>query len=560
MSDSESLDYLQPGFDARTLTIPRLRSILVAHNVPYSSSAKKAQLVEIFNEQIVPQSKKILAQRAKAKRTSQGIFDAEGTAYGNPFDDHENPPPPPASTRRSRSPRKASLRVKSEEPEQPILPRQRSPTKRTPRAASRQLQASDTDTGPEMVNRPVSRRSRKTNDAVPQIKTEESDGLFRRTSDVFTSDNPFQSGSSPPLAERPTSSRRKTGGYGDARPVSRLTSSYSTRRRTDGPTYSGDEDMGFAQRFDVPVSQVVRRAKTPDVPPEPVVEAGEEFTVEEQQELAAVEQTVVVRPKSRPASNTSWGTAISVILITAASLYGGWWRQEKIAVGYCDVGKYTSSIPSEIPVPEWAQSVLGTEMIVPRAISETLEPKCEKCPKHAVCHGDFSVTCAPDYILTPHPFSIGGVIPLPPTCEPDGEKARRVQQVVNKAVEELRERTAKFECGELFDEQGVRAESPRIEEQDLKQVISQKRSAKRSKKLDNQEFEDLWGAAIGEIKKAEEIKVEEEVPVVTIEYEIPEPFRTPTSRPPLSLAFHSPVRSNDPLETDWTDLNSRLAF
>ena len=135
MSDADSLDYLQPGFDPRSLTVPRLRSILVAHNVPYTSSAKKSQLVDIFNEQLVPQAKRILAARARAKRTSRGIFDVESsqdTGSSNPFDSHDNhddhddhderddlPPPslpPPTSTRRSRSPRKASARIKSEEP------------------------------------------------------------------------------------------------------------------------------------------------------------------------------------------------------------------------------------------------------------------------------------------------------------------------------------------------------------------------------------------------------------------------------------------------------------
>ncbi|KAG4217369.1 hypothetical protein PC116_g34150, partial [Phytophthora cactorum] len=123
MSDSESLDYLQPGFDAKTLTVPRLRSILVAHNIPYTSSAKKAQLIEIFNEQVVPQSKKILAARARAKRSSKGIFDAESQSSSNPFEEQEElAPPPPRSTRRSRSPRKAPIRIKAEEPEDQPMP------------------------------------------------------------------------------------------------------------------------------------------------------------------------------------------------------------------------------------------------------------------------------------------------------------------------------------------------------------------------------------------------------------------------------------------------------
>ena len=77
MSDNESVDYLQDGFDPWSLTVPRLRSILVTHNVQYSATAKKPQLVELFIDQVVPHSKKYLSVRARAKRSSRGIVDAD---------------------------------------------------------------------------------------------------------------------------------------------------------------------------------------------------------------------------------------------------------------------------------------------------------------------------------------------------------------------------------------------------------------------------------------------------------------------------------------------------
>ena len=92
---------------------------------------------------------------------------------------------------------------------------------------------------------------------------------------------------------------------------------------------------------------------------------------------------------------------------------------------------------------------------------------------------------------------------MPPTCEPDGEKARRVKVVADKAVEELRDRKAKFECGELVDEEGKKAETPAVDEEVLKEVISEKRS----KRLSKDEFDDLWGAAIGEVEAREEVEI-----------------------------------------------------
>src|SRR5690554_3132981 len=126
MSDSENLDYLQEDFDPRTTTVPRPRSLLVKHNVQYPSNAKKPQLVELFNDHVVPQAKHILARNAKAKRSSYGIVNAGSYEDLNP----------PKSARRSGSPRKSSARVKHEDFDEPML----SPTySRQSRSVSRQL-------------------------------------------------------------------------------------------------------------------------------------------------------------------------------------------------------------------------------------------------------------------------------------------------------------------------------------------------------------------------------------------------------------------------------------
>jgi hypothetical protein len=170
--------------------------------------------------------------------------------------------------------------------------------------------------------------------------------------------------------------------------------------------------------------------------------------------------------------------------------YAAWYRQEKIAVGYCGLGRpATQIIPDNIQLPEWAAAIA--------------EPQCEPCPPHAYCYEDFSVRCEQDFILKPHPLSFGGLVPLPPTCEPDGEKVRRVQAVADRAVEELRDRRAKYECGEPVNEEGQTLETPAIDEQELKETLSQKRS----KRMSKDEFDDLWAAAIGEVKGRDEVEI-----------------------------------------------------
>ncbi|KAI1821752.1 Man1-Src1p-C-terminal domain-containing protein [Xylaria intraflava] len=553
MSDTENLDYLQPGFDPKSLTIPRLRSILVAHNVPYSSSAKKGQLVEIFNEHIVPQSKKILDVRARAKRSSKGIVDADSVSGGsNAFDEVEDLAPPlprPVSARRSRSPRKMSSRLRSEEPDfgTPMAqPAPSSPSKRSTRYSSRQPR-SDTETGSEADGSAVPRRTTR-RAATPKVETEESDGLFRRTSDVFTSDNPFQSGSSPAVAERTPSRRRRTTTHTPSHSLSK-----SARAPVDYGFADGDEPDAYGTAEEPTPRPKSARHKTPEIryvstkPQTPRgVEAGEEFTPQEQLELAAEEvvsgqATAAAAKQDHHRSKTSKAskkTPILMFLIITLGVYAGWYRQEKIAVGYCGAGRTVSSIPSEIEVPEWAQSVLPAQISVPPVIIDTLEPECEPCPPHAYCYSDFTVQCEQDYILKPHPFALGGVVPLPPTCEPDGEKVRRVQAVADKAIEELRERAAKYECREPLDEQGTLVDTPAMEELELKQIIGKKRS----RKMSNQEFEDIWGPAIGEAKRREEVKVE--VKEATDSGTVPNTFLSSTSlaRIPLTCAVRRSIR------------------
>ncbi|KAL0938711.1 sister chromatid separation protein [Colletotrichum truncatum] len=486
----DEYEYLQPGFDPKSLTVPRLRSILVAHDIQYPATAKKPQLIELFNDEVVPQARKILAKQARAKRSSKGIVDMGSSHESESFDDYDLAPPPPRTSSRSKSPRKASSRVKSNESDHEEAPATISPTKRKVRASSRQLAEPEPYVEPEP---PKSIRSKRT--VTPHIKTEESEEDFfkkRRESEYFSMDNPFQSGSSPAPIKTPVGRRKPT----DTEDI-QMNYDIDTRRQTDDHYFENRlKSSKKSQVFEVPVSRLLRD-DTPELQPVPIepVEAGEEFTPDAQfemeQEMAVRgERTLAPRPiaPNRPPRSLAkpfWALAVSLL-----GAYGAWYRQEKVAVGYCGLGRpATQIIPSNVPVPDWAVQLV--------------EPQCEPCPQHAYCYEDFSVRCEPDFILKPHPLAFGGLVPLPPTCEPDGEKVRRVKAVADKTVEELRERRAQFECGESVGEAGQVLETPEIEEEELKEVIN----AKRSKKMNKQEFDDLWAAAIGDVKGREEVEI-----------------------------------------------------
>ncbi|EFX01137.1 sister chromatid separation protein [Grosmannia clavigera kw1407] len=571
MSDSESVDYLQPGFDPMTLTNPRLRSILVTYNVPYASNAKKPDLVELFNSHVATQASKILARRARAKRSSMGIIDAtQGGQSHSTADGFDDPPPTERKRRTGRAATHSPVKREAmtprhldsghdEDEEDANYRRQRrtSPRKRQSRSTSYQPAAAT-----RTLLRPQS-SSRQTRARTPQIKLEpteeEQPVLPARLEPVpvlswtpqparsiarshhvaqsstdeevpFTNDNPFQSGSSPLAAASAAAAgrtpRRRTAVSPEKRSSTGTTmpdSAYA-RRRTADAAFSASASSSFT--LVNPTSPAPESDEDDD---DDALEPGEEFTPEAQLELAQEEAALRERNaangrrvgrKNRADAATSSRrrsvrsalvTPLWVLLLTLLGTYGAWYRQEKMAVGYCGLGRSVVPLLTEqidwlmdrLPEP-MRETVAMVEM--PPRLSVLVEPQCELCPAHAFCYSDFSVRCESGYLLKPHPLSLGGLVPLPPTCEPDGERARRVKAVADKAVEELRNRRARWECGDLVDDDGISAASPAMDVPVLKRVIADKRS----KKMSKDEFDDLWTAAIGEIETREEVEIEPE--------------------------------------------------
>ena len=495
VSDDE-MEYLSPSFDPSSFKVPQLRAVLVAHDIPYPSSAKKSQLIDIFNKELVPQSRKILAARSRTKRTSRGITDMpssqEDVANGEDGDSSVMPPPPVPNTARRRSTR--SPRIVAEATENGIVQSRMALSER--KASTKHARASDTETGTDAdAKRPMVRRTRQSN-ITPSIKVEEPDECVIRPplgDSVFSHDNPFQSGSSP---LGPTENRRKSAGASTDR---RKSSTH--RRKTEVVNHTelapvrkeGGVVVPSTKTFDVPIARL--RDSKIKVEDEEPAEFGEEFTPEEQLELvrerAANGEKDILPPRKKKRPPQSSGVSRSapwVVVMTLLVGYAAWWRREKIEIGYCGLGKPSTSLVND-RIPEWFNFI---------------QPECEPCPQHAYCYSDMEARCENSFVLRSHPLSLGGLIPLSPTCEPDGEKVRKVKAVTDKAVEELRERRAKWECGTLLDESGKSVSRLEIDEEKLKTEVGQKKR----KGMSEAEFEDLWKGALGEMIGRDEVTSE----------------------------------------------------
>lgn len=502
-SDDE-LEYLSPSFDPSSLTVPRLRGILMSYDISYPSSAKKSDLIDIFTQELLPRARKILAARSRIKRSSRGITDMpssqEGTVNGDGDDDSTSMPPPvvpPASRSKSRKSDRTERNLTVGEDEVARTPRNGASSGGKLRP-NKHARPSDTETDMETPRRSSVRKTRRS-EALPTVESRPSEDATVRPplgESVFSHDNPFQSGSSP-LAR--TESRRRSAGLSNER-----RKSSSARRRTDGVARAGttkikQEDgivVPSVEVFEIPLNRISKpklEAKEEEVEEEEDgVVAGEEFTPQEQLELvrarAANGERDILPPRKKKRTRKSSGVPTSapwVIILTLFMGYALWWRQEKLQTGYCGIGRSSDAL-SNVQIPEWATILL---------------PQCEPCPRHAICSENLETTCDQDFVLKPHPLSLGGLLPLPPTCEPDGEKARRVKAVADRAIESLRERRANWECGTLLDEEGKSASAVELDEASLRKEVGKKRR----RGMSDQEFEDLWKGALGELVGRDEV-------------------------------------------------------
>jgi len=509
--EEDDLFYLQPGFDLNSLTIPKLRNILVSQNVPFPSSAKKQQLIDVINAEIVSKARKLLSAQARVRRTSKGITDVPSSQDGtmeNDDNDEELMPPPPARTPRSRK-SKSNLVNENGVASTPSTSR-RSKTPSAHRSTTRP-RVSDSDTNAENLVL-ATRKSRKSVPVPtfesPAVRIDEPDAQLKRESiegveSPFTDENPFQSGSSPVPESRRTSSRPR-------KSINTLSTdkrkSTSKRRQTDLPSLK-QEVTPTRSKYETQVTRLGSNDGidiTEEFTPDAALELKEEEAVDGR--LQQQRESALVRHKKKPTS-TAAKIAPLAVFTSVLALIGGAYRKEKIEIGYCGVGKPTWSLGENPHIPSW--------------VHESVAPACEPCPQHAICYPNLEAVCEENYVLQQHPLSLNGFLPLPPTCEPDSEKERRIKAVADRAVEELRERRAAYECGEevssVKQEENAHpqasavksiikhSDSPKLEvaEETLKAEVSKLR--RRGMSAD--EFQDLWRGALGDIIARDEVDV-----------------------------------------------------
>jgi hypothetical protein len=215
----------------------------------------------------------------------------------------------------------------------------------------------------------------------------------------------------------------------------------------------------------------------------------------QQQQLAETKMRVKSKKLVRRSLKRSVGyylrQLLNLVLISSLIGYVYWWRNERIEVGYCNVGFVTSHGDHQY----WNQNN-NNKPLVDRVV-EYMRPKCVPCPTHATCYPHFRAICDEDFVYIASPLSIGGLFPVAPTCVPDTEKQHRIFKMTERAKQVLRQRNADAECGKIPREMA----SMEIEE--LRDALYKMKVPS----LSDEEFDDLWRHAIKDIENEDEIIV-----------------------------------------------------
>lgn len=79
-------EYLEPDFEAGSLTVSQLLGIFGYHNIKYPAPYTKPKLVQLFNDEVKPKSKKFKKERLKRENSvasEDGIKDGLTGRYIN---------------------------------------------------------------------------------------------------------------------------------------------------------------------------------------------------------------------------------------------------------------------------------------------------------------------------------------------------------------------------------------------------------------------------------------------------------------------------------------------
>ncbi|EJS42161.1 YDR458C [Saccharomyces arboricola H-6] len=145
----------------------------------------------------------------------------------------------------------------------------------------------------------------------------------------------------------------------------------------------------------------------------------------------------IIRPLMAHLFIWSWNAAVYLSIVLPL-LFGLWYREQRIRIGYCGHEQPMKSVAlSAFPQTEQVDEFL-----------QAYGPRCLVCPEHAACSSFMNIECEPGYELKSPILETYGIIPFSKYCIKDESEEKEVDELVWKVSEYLRKKNGQVNCGE----------------------------------------------------------------------------------------------------------------
>ncbi|GAB5586486.1 inner nuclear membrane protein enriched at telomere/subtelomere region [Umbelopsis nana] len=546
------LYYLSEDFDANHLRVAELRGILLKHDVPYSPSAKKPELLQAFQSKVAGKSKEILKLHRQLKPNGKGIIHVDKdkksrsstrtSSRKDVIDDEEHDDveegnksiEEESSTAKARREKRAAksanmdaegFAIPAQPSSKPKSSALRKKAKNTWTVGSGLTSESEIESVPSSAKyASATRKKEKSKEPEEEPSTEK-----KHKEPVFTDTNPFQSG-----ADSDVSGMRKGKKIALPEPshVVESKTPHSTSQSHKVPTSKSVKPESTHQKVenakeDITVSTRRSKRDRPSAgqyfnPQDSFASSGgeDEQTVERKPAKTALKtksktSTSSPKPEVTPKATTSSSSnrqeysviinrrskhplhqVVAIGLSVLIGLYCIFWCLERHRIGYCD-------IPHENGVNGTHVELLDLDTNA-TTIWEAMRPSCIPCPKHGHCTRGRLLGCDDFFVRIPSMLSFGGWIPVGEKCVPDTVKQRRAFRVENQIKNMLAVKKGQYVCGEIKAEKGQSAEevaSMKVED------VWAELLARKPDTISEQQLEEYWRLAMASLMTYSEREV-----------------------------------------------------
>ncbi|AJV07967.1 Heh2p [Saccharomyces cerevisiae YJM1419] len=497
------------NLDPKTLKVSQLRRVLVENDVAFPANARKPVLVKLFDEKVrqrlqsSPEASKVRTSIQKVVKSGAKNADRKKTLKSKKLE---------SSSSESKTVKDENVETNKRKREQIS----------TDNEAKMQIQE---EKSPKKKRKKRSSKANKPPESPPQSKSDGKATSADLTSELESVEERHKKDSSddkPRVKELPKPelpnlkvsneflaqlnkelASAATENYDHSVKSTDLSSIRIETEEPIGPSTGAEtrNESEVMENINLEVQPEVKEAK------EELTKISETFDNQDEEDTSRLSSKKIIRsPKGRTrhfiANKTKrgidimkpfiahlfiwlWNGAIFLSIICPI-LFGLWYREQRIQVGYCGHEKPLKSLAiSAFPQTERVDSVL-----------QAYRPNCLECPEHGICSSFMNVECEPGYEPKSSILETYGIIPFPKYCAKDESKEKEVDELVWKVNEYLKKKNAQHECGEgenLF-ESGER-------ETKLYDIFSHSRPSWESQR----EFNDHWKNVLEILKKKDDI-------------------------------------------------------